>query len=327
MLVWLSWNVIVSDDQTGEPESFPSFTMVSISGAFAQDGLLPAALVPSSRTFVGFATRVSWAHQRCYTRCAEVRALSTWLRWPPQSFYAATLCPVWNNTKRKQRGRSSWCKLRRCCHGKLVRAISALQHHRGRWWKWATVISSRWNHANHVNSLKLQAHLASLRWRTRTPQCVAVRSFHVLDSQVALSILTKGPSSSLRFCRVVNKCNAPCLTASYTTLLGYSRTAEHPADRASRAHGDVGEMHNQSAGQSRGDISVHFWDDYEATAKIEAINYVSSVLYYLPQLKDKVPGSTRLLMTWDKCELSTRAPPLSTFSLAALAGKAVALHD
>ena len=38
-------------------------------------------------------------------------------------------------------------------------------------------------------------------------------------------------------------------------------------------------------------------------------------------------GSTRLLVAWDKCELSTRAPPLSTFSLAALADKAVALHD
>ena len=33
MLVWLSWNVLVSDEQTGESESFPSFTMVSISGA------------------------------------------------------------------------------------------------------------------------------------------------------------------------------------------------------------------------------------------------------------------------------------------------------
>ena len=113
---------------------------------------------------------------------------------------------------------------------RLVRAISARQHHRGRlikqlspsgppthgplsalrphWWKWRTVISSRWNYADHINTLELQAHLAILRWRTRTPQCVGVRSLHVLDSQVALNILTK----------VVNKCNAICLTASYNTL-------------------------------------------------------------------------------------------------------------
>ena len=65
---------------------------------------------------------------------------------------------------------------------------------------------------------------------------------------------------------------------------------------------------------------MHFWDNYEATAKIEAIGCVSSVLYYLPQLKGKVPGSTRILVAWDKCELLARAPPLNTFSLEALAG-------
>ena len=71
-----------------------------------------------------------------------------------------------------------------------------------------------------------------------------MRSLHILDSQVALGILAKGRSPSLRLGRVVNKCNAICLTASYTTLLGYSRIDEHPADRASRAHGDDGETHN-----------------------------------------------------------------------------------
>ena len=148
----------------------------------------------------------------------------------------------------------------------LVRAISARQHHRGRlikhlfpsgppthgpltalrphWWKWRTVISSRWKYTDHITALELQAHLASLRWRTRTPQCVGVRSLHILDSQVALVILAKGRSPSLRLCRVVNKCNAICLTASYTALLGYSRTDEHLADHASRALDDDGETYN-----------------------------------------------------------------------------------
>ena len=178
------------------------------------------------------------------------------------------------------------------------------------------------NHADHDTSLQLQTHLASLCSRTRMQH--AVRSLHDFDSQVAWGILTKNRASMLRFCRVVIKCIVPCLTVSYIALLEYSCTAEHLADRTSKAHGDVG---NQSAGQSRGDSSVHIWNDYEATTKIEAINYVSSVFYYLPQLKSKVPGSTRFLVTWSKCELSTQAPPLSTFSLTAFAGNAVALHD
>ena len=86
----------------------------------------------------------------------------------------------------------------------------------------------------------------------------------------------------------------PCLTVSYITLLEYSCTAERPADCTSRAHDDVG---NHSAGQTRGDISVHIWGDNTATTKIEAINYVSGVFFYLPQLKGNAPGTTRLLVT------------------------------
>ena len=48
MLVWVSWDVI-------EAGSIPRVAMVSNSGTlpgiFAQDGLLPEALVPSSQTF------------------------------------------------------------------------------------------------------------------------------------------------------------------------------------------------------------------------------------------------------------------------------------
>ena len=142
MLVWLSWNVIEAEDQTGEPESFPRVTMVSISGAHHRhlrpgwalaDGA--GAMLPNFPLV--FATRVYWedcklaarragalpgwpsavpfktislsewahlgqclalhatfrkekchglsrrlhifslAHQRCYTTCARVRALST----------------------------------------------------------------------------------------------------------------------------------------------------------------------------------------------------------------------------------------------------------
>ena len=65
----------------------------------------------------------------------------------------------------------------------------------------------------------------------------------------------------------------------------------------------------------------------EGDSKNEAIDCVSGVLHYLPQLKGKVPGSKRLLVAWGKCELPERAPPLNTFFVAALAGKAVALNE
>ena len=67
------------------------------------------------------------------------------------------------------------------------------------------------------------------------------------------------------------------------------------------------------------------WED--GVSKNEANDCVSGMLHYLPQLKGKIPGSKRLFVAWNKCELPTRAPPLNTFFLAALAGKAVALND
>ena len=72
-------------------------------------------------------------------------------------------------------------------------------------------------------------------------------------------------------------------------------------------------------------LSLSLWE--EGDSKNEAIDCVSGVLHYLPQLKGKVPGSKKLLVAWGKCELPARAPPLNTFFLAALAGKAVALND
>ena len=239
--------------------------LVHITDSFAQDGLMPAALVPSSQTF-------------------------RWIRCPHQLD-----SPKQSKENECIEAEAAGARSEDVVVERLGRAISALQHHRGHRRKLATVISNRWNHADHDNSLQLQTHLASLRSRTRMQH--AVRSLHDLDSQVAWGILTKNRSSSLRFCRVVIKCIVPCLTVSYFTLLEYSCTAEHPADRASRAHEDVDD---QSAGQSRGDISMNSWNDFEAATKIE-VNYVSRVLYYQLQLKGKVhrlnktPGGMELI--------------------------------
>ena len=65
----------------------------------------------------------------------------------------------------------------------------------------------------------------------------------------------------------------------------------------------------------------------KATAKMRPSTVCQRVFCKLPQLKGKVPGSKRLLVARGKCELSAWAPPLNTFFLAALAGKAVALND
>ena len=249
MLVWLSWYVIVSDDQAGKPESFPSFTVVSISGAHhrqfrpgwtfaggagAKLPNFPLDSLPASTGLTGDATPdVQGSELRPFGFIGLHKVFT-------QQLFA----PLVTTQRERNEAEAAGARSADVVVERLGRAISALQHHRGHRWKWTTVISNRWNHAIHDNSLQLQTHLASLRSRTRMQH--AVRSLHDLDSQVAWGILTKNRSTSLRFCRVVTKCIVPCLTVSYITLLEYSCTAEHPADRASRAHEDVGD---QSAGQ------------------------------------------------------------------------------
>ena len=124
----------------------------------------------------------------------------------------------------------------------------------------------------------------------------------------------------LRFCHDVIKCIAPCLTVSYMTLLDYS-TLLSILLTAPAEHTVTLVLFSQCRLEA---ISACTYGAItQQQQKFEAINYVSGVFFYLPQLKGKAPGSTRLLVTWGKCKLLTQAPPLSTFSLTVFAGDAV----
>ena len=104
-------------------------------------------------------------------------------------------------------------------------------------WKWKTVQRWRWNHKDHINLLELQAYLRTLKWRVRSKRCFKIRFLHLLDSQVCLSVLVKGRSSSFRVNRILQKTAAIVLAADLLGIHGFIKSEFNPADLPSRGHG------------------------------------------------------------------------------------------
>lgn len=76
--------------------------------------------------------------------------------------------------------------------------------------------------------------LLSLKWRTRCTKRMFTRFVHFLDSQVALSVLVKGRSSSRILNRAVKRCSALTLAASLMPCYGYVGSKWNPSDIPSR---------------------------------------------------------------------------------------------
>eukprot|EP00971_Amphidinium_carterae_P347076 6488902-Amphidinium_carterae.3 len=125
--------------------------------------------------------------------------------------------------------------------GSDVRLTTGLLHKPDLWprqsitaehWVWRTCMAFRLR-SDHINVLELRAILATLRWRTRRGICAA-RFVHASDSQICLSVLAKGRSSSNLLNHVLRQCNALMLAACLQPSWIYVSTEQNPADRPSR---------------------------------------------------------------------------------------------
>jgi hypothetical protein len=111
-------------------------------------------------------------------------------------------------------------------------------------WKWRTVVHYR--RANlHLNMLEALAVLVAAKWRTRSTSELNRRWFHLTDSQVCQSAISRGRSKSDGLNSFVRKLNALLLAAHSTLLLGYVPTDENPADAPSRWTQDHRARHRQ----------------------------------------------------------------------------------
>ncbi|CAK0893795.1 unnamed protein product, partial [Prorocentrum cordatum] len=93
-------------------------------------------------------------------------------------------------------------------------------------WTWRSVISRRWRDREHINVLELRAALLTVRWRSRSTSFRSSRFVHLMDSQVALAVATKGRSSACILNRVLVKLTALLLALDVYPVYGYVATEE-----------------------------------------------------------------------------------------------------
>jgi hypothetical protein len=99
--------------------------------------------------------------------------------------------------------------------------------------RWRVVCAYR-RADEHINALELVAVISSLRWRARRHSEHGRRHVHLIDSQVAQAIMTKGRTSSLRLRYLVRRLNALTLALDASPGYAYVHTSANPADAPSR---------------------------------------------------------------------------------------------
>ena len=106
-------------------------------------------------------------------------------------------------------------------------------------WSWRTVAAWDWKRASHALELETRAALVSARWRFRSTFNLRRRLAHLMDNQASLGILTKCRSSSRKLNVICKRLAALVLGACSRIYYGYCETDRNPADKPSRAVGQL----------------------------------------------------------------------------------------
>jgi hypothetical protein len=96
------------------------------------------------------------------------------------------------------------------------------------------VICAYTRHGEHINALELAAAVAAMRWRSRQAGEFGRRHIHLIDSQVAQAVMTRGRTTSTRLRYLLRRLNALALAMDSAPGYAYVHTAANPADGPSR---------------------------------------------------------------------------------------------
>ena len=102
------------------------------------------------------------------------------------------------------------------------------------WWMWKQAFTVAWKIEQHINPLETRAIFLSLSWKARQNKLHGKRVFHLTDSYVSQSILSKGRTSSKLMSPIVQKTNALLLAAGAHLFVTHVDSADNPTDEGSR---------------------------------------------------------------------------------------------
>ena len=103
-------------------------------------------------------------------------------------------------------------------------------------WSWNVAHSYPYKEGDHINVLELRSILHALEWRSRVVGFHSCRFLHLSDSQVCLSVLTKGRLSSRQINRLLRRIAALCLALDLLPLWAWVESRLNPADEPSRRY-------------------------------------------------------------------------------------------
>lgn len=92
----------------------------------------------------------------------------------------------------------------------------------------------RWKIKQHINVLELRSILLAMQYHINHLGAYNMRVFHVTDSYVCMSIISKGRSGSVQMNRVLKRLNALLLAHGMYVVLGHVESTMNPTDGASR---------------------------------------------------------------------------------------------
>ena len=102
------------------------------------------------------------------------------------------------------------------------------------WWNWGKVFACKWARQDHINSLELRSILHSLQWRVGHLKELQCRIFHLTDSYICMSIISKGRTSSRMLQPLLQRLAATLLAMDIYLVICHVESTDNPTDHDSR---------------------------------------------------------------------------------------------
>ncbi|CAK0868476.1 unnamed protein product [Prorocentrum cordatum] len=215
-------------------------------------------------------------------------------------------------------------------------------------WTWKVISSYRWRAGigKHINALEIQAAVNTIKWRLRSGTGRPRRMLHLIDSQVAASVLTKGRSSSRVLRMHVKRWGALCWATGCYVMLGYIalqrlRGSQRLSDlRVSAvtlkryriavaeflAFAIEGGFPLNSSAEADSALGAYVEDQWANEGTLSHGRYaLAGCLFFAPELRTALPFAWSLVKTWQKLAPINRAYPASPEMALGLAGAAVSV--
>ncbi|CAK0814337.1 unnamed protein product, partial [Prorocentrum cordatum] len=223
-------------------------------------------------------------------------------------------------------------------------------------WTWKVISSYRWRAGigKHINALEIQAAVNTIKWRLRSGTGRPRRMLHLIDSQVAASVLTKGRSSSRVLRMHVKRWGALCWATGCYVMLGYIASEDNPADALQRLRGSQrlsdlrvsavtlkryriavaeflafaieGGFPLNSSAEADSALGAYVEDQWANEGTLSHGRYaLAGCLFFAPELRTALPFAWSLVKTWQKLAPINRAYPASPEMALGLAGAAVSV--